>query len=222
MTKNTCRIGISLWLEIMLSATCACLAQSPRTPFASTPHFAFYSDFETNLNDALINAGVARKFHKPQLFHDGDAVACFGKLPAFERSAWERAADYYAEVIAPTGTNSQERYLLRAQLAGWDDALKNEEDRQFVEIARAFRAAAAPAYKACRWSAQDEKNRKWVEAVKPQLTANETKLASRLEQLYHGEVDKPADSGRYRADRGFYRGQYDSGRARNRAHFDRE
>jgi len=181
------KAGIVFALCLLLSATSVCLAQSPQTPFASTPHFVFYSDFETNLNDALINVGVVRKFHKPQLFHDGDEVACFGKLPAFERSAWERAADYYAEVIAPTGTNSQQRYLLRAQLAGWDDAFKNEEDRQFVEIARALRAAAAPAYRACRWSAQDETNRKWVEAVKPQLAANEKKLASRLEQLYHAK-----------------------------------
>lgn len=185
MTKNTYRIETVLWLGILLSATSVCLAQSPRTPFAATPHFAFYSDFETNLNDALINAGVARKFHKPQLFHDGNEVACFCKLPAFERSGWERAADYYAEVIAPTGTNSQERYLLRAQLAGWDDAFKNEEDRQFVEIARALRAAAAPAYRSCRWLAQDEANRKWVEAVKPQLAGDEKKLATQLEQLYH-------------------------------------
>ncbi|HKV93057.1 MAG TPA: hypothetical protein VJW20_10970 [Candidatus Angelobacter sp.] len=130
---------------------------------------------------------MARRFHKPQLFHDGDEVTCFDKLPAFERSAWERAADYYAEVIALTGTNSQQRYLLRAQLAGWDDAFKNEEDRQFVEIARALRVAAAPAYRACRWSVQDERNRKWVEAVKPQLAADEKKLASRLEEVYHAK-----------------------------------
>ena len=41
----------------------ATLGQAPaRTPVVTTPHFAFYSDFDTNLNDALIAVGVARKF----------------------------------------------------------------------------------------------------------------------------------------------------------------
>src|SRR5262245_50024465 len=172
-------------LTPLLLAGSLCFGQAAhRVPVASTPHFAFYSDFETNLNDALINTGVARRFHKPQLFHDGDESACFGKLPPAVRAAWDRAADYYAEIISPAGSNSQQRYLLRVQLAGLDDELKNDQDRQFVELARSFRAAAAPAYKTCRWAAQDEANRKWIEALKPQLAVNEQKVAARLEQLY--------------------------------------
>src|ERR1051325_4627566 len=90
--KDACRAGLILGL--LLSAASLGLGQpSKRAPLAATPHFVFYSDFETNLNDALINVGLARKFRKPQLFHDGDEAACFGKLPAAVRAAWERAAD---------------------------------------------------------------------------------------------------------------------------------
>ena len=38
-----------------------------RTPILTTPHLTFYSDFDTNLNDALIAAGVAQKQRKPEL-----------------------------------------------------------------------------------------------------------------------------------------------------------
>jgi len=185
MMTNLYKIGVIAGLAILLSTASFCLGQPSRTPVAATPHFAFYSDFDVNLNDALINAGVARKFRKPQLFHAGDEVDCFGKLPAYARSAWERAVDYYAEIITPGGSNSRQQYLLRVQLAGFDEELKDADARQFVAVAQNFRSAAAPAFRACRWAAQDEKNRKWIETLKPQLAVDEQKVASRLEQLYH-------------------------------------
>jgi hypothetical protein len=182
----------ALILGLLLSAANLGLGQpSRRAPLAATPYFAFYSDFETNLNDALINIGVARKFRKPQLFHDGDETACFNKLPAPVRSAWERAADYYAEIISPSGSNSRERYLLRVQLAGLTEELQDADARQFVELAQNFRAAAAPAYRACRWAAQNEKNREWIEAAKTQLAAEEQTVAARLQQLYQKQWTLP-------------------------------
>jgi hypothetical protein len=188
--RNAHKAGLILGL--FLSVISAGLGQpSKRVPVASTPHFAFYSDFEANLNDALINVGAARRFRKPQLFHDGDEVDCFNKLPPSVRSAWNRTADYYAEIISPSGSNSRERYLLRVQLAGLDEELKDPDARQFVEIAQSFRAAAAPAYRACRWPAQDEKNRKWIEAAKAQLIAEEQKVAARLQQLYQKQWTAP-------------------------------
>jgi len=181
-----------LILGLLLSATRLGVGQpARRAPVTTTPHFVFYSDVETNLNDALINVGVARRFRRPQLFHDGDEVACFNKLPSPVRAAWERAADYYAEIISPSGSNSRERYLLRVQLAGMTDELKDADARQFVEIVQSFRAAAAPAYRACRWTAQDEKNRKWIEAAKMQLAAEEQKVAARLQQLYQKQWTLP-------------------------------
>lgn len=185
--RRASKVGVILGLGILLLAPCTSLGQAPgRTPVLTTPHFAFYSDFDTNLNDALNAAGVARKGGKPELFHSGSEaeVACFGKLPPSARAGWDRAVDYYAEIISPAGWNARQQYLLRVQLAGFDEELKDAGARQFVEIARSFRGAATPAYQACRWAAQDEKNRRWIEELKSRLATDEQRIALRLEQLY--------------------------------------
>jgi hypothetical protein len=174
-----------LGLAMLVVALPRSLAAGPvRAPIATTPHFAFYSDFEVNLNDVLINAGVARRFRHPELFHDGADVACFGKLPPALRAAWNRALDYYAEIISPAGSNDRRQYLIRVRLAGFTDEREDAAERQFVDIAQAFRAAAAPAYRECRWAAQDEKNRRWIAALRLRLAAHEEAIAARLPQLY--------------------------------------
>jgi len=183
--RRTTKAGVILGLGMLLSAPSANLGQAPeRTPVVKTPRFAFYSDFDTNLNDALIAAGVARKDAKPELFHSGAEVSCYGKLPQSARAAWDGAVGYYAEIISPADWSDRQQYLLRVQLAGFDEELKEAGARQFVEIAGSFRAAATPAYKECRWAAQDEKNRRWIEELKPRLAADEQRIAGRLEQLY--------------------------------------
>ncbi|HEX4964529.1 MAG TPA: hypothetical protein VF173_27180 [Thermoanaerobaculia bacterium] len=185
MMRRTNQAGVILGLGMLLFSSRPSLGQVPeRTPVVTTPHFAFYSDFDTNLNDALIAAGVARKGGKPELFHAGDEVACFDKLPPSARAAWNGAVAYYKEIISPASWSDRQQHLIRVQLAGFDEELKDAEARQFIEIARSFRAAATPAYKACRWAAQDEKNRRWIEERKSQLAADEQKIAPRLEQLY--------------------------------------
>jgi len=155
-----------------------------RTAIVTTPHFVLYSDFETNLNDALIAAGLARKAGKPELFHVGNEAACFAGLSTSARAAWDAAVGYDAEVVSPTDWTAREQNLIRVQLAGFDEELKTADDRQFVEIARGFRMAAAPAYAACRWAAQDEANRRWIAELATQLAAEEAKVGPRLEQLY--------------------------------------
>jgi hypothetical protein len=157
---------------------------APRAAFATTPHFALFSDFDTNLNDALIAAGLAHRDAKPELFHAGDETACFGGLPASARAGWDGAVDYYAKIVSPAGWDDRSQYLIRVQLAGFDDELKDEDARQFVGIARGMRAAATPAYRGCRWTAQQAKNRAWIEALKPRLAADEEKIAARIEALY--------------------------------------
>jgi hypothetical protein len=178
---------------MLLSASDASRGQaSERVPIAATARFAFFSDFETNLNDALIAAGLARKGHKPELFQSGDEVACFAKQPSSVRAAWNRALDYYAEIVSPGDFGGRAQYLIRLQLAGIDEGeFKDAEARQFVEIARSFRSAAAPAYRACRWPAQDERNRRWVEELKPRLAASEQKILLHLEQLYRKRLKGP-------------------------------
>ena len=160
-----------------------------RTPVITTRHFAIYSDFDTNLNDALIAAGLARKKSKPELFHSGDGTSCFDKLPSSERAAWDGAVDYYAQIISPFEWSARQQFLIRMQLVGFETELREAQDTEFVEIARSFRAAAAPAYRACRWIAQDESNRRWIEELKPRLDADEQKTVSRIEQLYEKRLE---------------------------------
>jgi len=163
----------------------------PRAPLLATPHFAFYSDFDTNLNDALIAAGLARGKQQPELFRSGDETACFEKLPPSERAAWDGAVDYYQKVVSPRGFAARQQFLLRMQLVGFDAEWRQDERAiESVEIARSFRSVAAPAYRACRWNAQDEQNRKWIEELRPRLAADEARTAERLEELYRTKWKK--------------------------------
>lgn len=183
--RNTCTAGAILGLGLLLFAPRASLGQEPgRIPVVTTPHFAIFSDFDTNLNDALIAAGAARRGGKPEMFRSGDEVSCFGKLPESARAAWEGAVGYYAAIVSPADWTDRRQYLIRVHLAGFDEELKDAGARQFVEIAQNFRAAATPAYKACRWAAQDGTNRRFIDELKPRLADDEKKIASRLEQVY--------------------------------------
>ena len=155
-----------------------------RAAILTTEHFALFSDRDTNLNDALVAAGVARKRGKPELFHSGEETACFGALPQSTRAAWEKAVDYYAEVVSPGGWTGRPQHLIRVQLAGFDEELKDAADRELVDIAAGFRAAATPAYERCRWVAQEEKNRRFVADLEPRLAKDEQRIAARLEALY--------------------------------------
>ncbi len=185
--RGECRRIALLILGVALPAF-PLLGETPvRVPVATTRHFVFYSDFEPNLNDALIEAGVARRFRKPELFKAGPETGCFAKLPEPVRAGWDGAADFYARIVSPSGSNSTQRFLIRAQIAGFDDELRDDADRQLAAIARGFRAAAGPAYRACRWAAQDEANRRWIEELKPRLIADEGKIGPRLEALYGRE-----------------------------------
>ena len=58
-----------------------------KTLVATTAHFAFHSDFEVNLHDALLEAGRTRWSDKPELFHSGPESECFAELPRVVRSA---------------------------------------------------------------------------------------------------------------------------------------
>src|SRR5262245_56518091 len=114
---ETRRAGVVLGLGMLLFAAHAGLGQAPeRAPVFTAPHFACYRDFDTNLNDALIAAGVARKAGKPELFLAGAEADCFGKLPPSARAAWDGAVRYYQEIISPANWGDRQQYLLRAQL----------------------------------------------------------------------------------------------------------
>jgi hypothetical protein len=179
--------AIVLTTTVMLIAPGASLAQAPApAALATTPQFAFYSDLPSNLNDALIAAGVARRAKQAELFQSGSGKTCFDELPAAERAAWNRAVDYYTDVISPMQSSAREQSLPRLELAG---IVKMEEltkptERRLLEITRGFRAAALPAYEQCRWSAQDAANRRWLEGLLPLLATYGAALAQQLPELY--------------------------------------
>jgi hypothetical protein len=178
------RRGFSIFFAIaVLTTPSASLAQSERAAVIATPHFAFFSDLATNLNDALIAAGRARRAKVQESFHTGPEKACFDTLTAAERAAWARAVDYFAEIVAPFDINAREQILFRIELMAGSDWATGD-DRSFIAITRSIRAAAMPAYERCRWPAQDASNRRWIEHVVALLKAHEPALGERFPQVY--------------------------------------
>ena len=170
---------------VILSLATPTFAQEPRerAAVATTRHFAFHSDFATNLNDALIESGRARKAGKPELFRTGNEESCFGGLPRPAQAAWDHAVAYYAEIISPERWSGRQQFSIRLDLAGAEE-LEEARDLRDVGIARSFRGAAAPAYEACRWTTQDAENRRWIDALVPLLSVHEEAVSLRLADLY--------------------------------------
>lgn len=181
MRSRSCTVVVIL-AAIRLALPGAARGEEDR-PLATTPHFAFHSDFETNLNDALIVAGSARREGKPGLFHEGDEKDCFDALAPSARAGWNLAVDYYAEIISPVRWNDLPQVLLRYDLAGLerrDDSLADD----FLQTSRGILKAASLAYRECRWKTQDAENRAWLHDLMPALQKHEEAIGSRLETLY--------------------------------------
>jgi len=159
-------------------------AQQPTGSAAelTTTQFAFFSDLATNVNDALIAAAIARRAQQPDPFASSADKACFDRLPSTDREGWTRAVDSY---VAGTSTNFQ-RVLRRLELAGLvrRDELSDATNRQFLEEAAALRNAATPAYRQCRWLAQDARNRRWINGVAALLAVHEAALRQQLPELF--------------------------------------
>jgi len=166
----------------MLLASRAASAQDRSSVVLTTKHFAFHSDLGTNVHDALITAATARRAKQPELFATGAGKACFDGLPAADRSQWARAVDYYT---AGKSTNFQ-RLLMRFDLAGFlrRDEPGDAATRLLLDEIAAIRIGGTPAYRACRWSAQDAQNRAWVARLEPLLAQYESTLGEQLPRLY--------------------------------------
>jgi len=177
--------GFFLALACVLPTALAFSGAEPRDSLVlTTPHFALYSDFDTNLNDALIVAGVARNKAGPDLFStDSDEASCFEGLSPSARKGWDLAVDFYAEVVSSKSWMSRQQYVLRMQLGGFEAEL-DESSEDYRNIARGVRMAAAPAYRLCRWPAQHEQNRLWIERLATRLAAHEAEITDRLTELY--------------------------------------
>jgi hypothetical protein len=184
MMQRVCAGTAGLVLVLLVSMPATVQSDEGESSLVmTTPHFAIHSDFETNLNDALIVAGVARGRDRPELFHDGAARECFAGLAPSARSGWNLAVDFYAEIVSPGGWMRRPQYLVRMELGGFDDEL-DDGSADYRRIAEGFRMAAAPAYESCRWQEQDAENRRWIGELIPKLAAHEAEITARLTTLY--------------------------------------
>ena len=176
-------LGVIL-LMVTVTAPAGGQEPHPREPVLATPRFALYSDYQFNLHDALLAAGTARRAGQPEYFAAEPHVTCFNGLSAAQRSAWNRAVDYYADIIATGSAFDQQQILPRLELLWRSDDWARGDDRTAIVIARSFRSAAAPAYERCRWPAQDERNRRWIEVLRPVLAKHEDAISRRLVEVY--------------------------------------
>ncbi len=175
-------------LAAALSPAGAAVAEESATAtvVATTTYFEFHSDFEVNLHDALLEAGRTRWSDRPELFHSGEESECFTKLPRALRSAWDHAVGFYAETVSPPQARTA-RFVIRLDLI--DEELDEDSDRELAVIATSVRAAAAPAYRACRWQAQDAANRGWVERSLAIIAERGDEIAGRRAELYQEPLD---------------------------------
>ena len=177
-------IEILLTLSVLVFPGVSVRGQEAGDPrLAATPRFSFHSELAVNVHDALLEAGRDRNFQRAALFEEGAEAACFAQLPAFVRSGWTQAVDYYAEVVSAEGWTGSQQFNNRLDLVGLG-GMVGERDRPVVEIGRAMRAAATPAFEACRWPAQEAENRRWVGQLLPLLEAHGEAVAGRLAELY--------------------------------------
>jgi hypothetical protein len=182
------RLPPTLALLAALATTAALSAQPTADPslVATTPYFAFHSDLDTNLHDALLIAGAARGRERPEpLFAEGaEAAECFAALPPSARLGWDLAVDYYARVVAKEGWQGRVQFLTRLALAGAHPDGDDEGARRLLSIGRGFLATAEPAYEACRWPVQDAANRRWIEHVVGRVNEHGQAVATRLGRFY--------------------------------------
>lgn len=185
-----CRLRIAPVIAtaaLAASAVPAVVAQTTdRDVVVTTPHFALYSDFATNLHDALVAAGRAHREGDAELFRSGSEQACFDALPPAERAGWTHAVDYYAEIISPLEDTDRPAMVARLVLAGVarPDEMRNASERRLVDIVAAFRDAATPAYQECAWATHDAGNRRWIDNVRDLLASYEETIGERLPEVF--------------------------------------
>jgi hypothetical protein len=147
---------------------------------AASRSFVLYSDPITNLHDFLVWNARSPEPVEP-------APECVAGLPAEQRTAFNHAREHYKVFATPAG--NQLLLALRYRLAGFGDG--GLADRAAIEAAHAELPLAARAYEACWWPTHDARNRSWIAAVAPLLSAHEDALSERLSRLYGEELQRP-------------------------------
>jgi len=124
--------------------------------------------------------------HAPGLKSVEDALEIrrriFLAYEAAEREAWDRAVDDYLAARATRLQRLYERMVLAGLVRA--DSLADAANRDFLRQWTALLQAATPAYRQCRWPAQDALNRRWIEHVKTLLAMYEQTLGEQLPRLF--------------------------------------
>lgn len=175
------RIAAIVALSVSAHGASAAQTAAPAA-ILTTPHFAFHSDFATNLNQTLVADFVARRDKRPGLFETGSGKICFDALPSNARDGWARAVEHYRTKMA----SPFQALLLRLELAGLVERAKLEdpEPRAALEVFARARDEAGPSYRACKWPADDATNREWVARLEPLLRAHASGLGEQLPKLF--------------------------------------
>jgi hypothetical protein len=147
---------------------------------ATTPGFAFHSDFWLNLHDYLY--GIAGGGPDERGGFEPEETACFDARTRDERAGWDAAEAFYREQM---GARHHRRDPLmesvRHSLAGYasDDTPDPERDRVLALL-----RAAAPSYSVCLWEIHDARNRRRIGELVALLVAWGPGLQDELARLY--------------------------------------
>jgi len=148
-------------------------------PQAAEPAFRFQNNFWVSLHHTLRGEARRRDVRGPALIKTE-------ALKPDERAAWSSALDAYA----PYG---QRDVTFDAGLVRINNALTLLPDDAAIEKAPIEAAAkrglaiAAPIYRAHFWSAQQQLNQRWIEAIRPVLAAHAAGMAAALARVYRVE-----------------------------------
>ncbi len=149
-------------------------AADPDPVVATTNAFTFRSNFWVNLHDYLYGRAQNETLA-------AETTDCLATLSEEDRTAWETADAFYRDHMGDRHHRTDDlmkslRYDL-AQLA------KVEATAEHAEVMPVLRRAA-PAYRACWWTAHDTRNRAWIATLIGYLETYEAAMTEQL-SAYH-------------------------------------
>lgn len=151
-------------------------------------HHRLYQEAREQRNGASSDAVKSGKSNKPTLQVAPGAKMAFS---AAEQRAWDEAVSYYVANYADKDlVFSTELVLLKNQLGDFETceelagAKKKTCDAGLPAKLTQILEAAAPAYRAHRWLADDRANRAWIKRVAPLVREQGVGLSHRLADIY--------------------------------------
>jgi hypothetical protein len=164
---------------------------------APMPVFELHSGFWLNLHHVLYREARLQQQRTIRRPAGGPAETLpRAELSEAEKLAWEAGLSHYARAMAARDLAFDgDMVLIKNRLAEMGDCadLSGASDARCTsglrpELIGALEKAA-PVYRAKWWPAHDQRNRKWINALAPQVQKPGARLAASLSNLYH--VDWP-------------------------------